>query len=75
MDYPEDLIIYYSKRYDVVVAAGMPSWPNFVEFDDEAIALPNVGSNIECGTGFVGGIVSDTLNIVDTCTRVSINNL
>ena len=62
---------FYIMRYDIVVAAGMSDWPKFAKLDDEAIALPSVATNVRGGTGFLGGIVSDTLNISDTCTPVT----
>ena len=49
--------------YKLMIAAGTDQWPDFIALDDEAAALPNVATNVTGGTGFVGGIVSDTLTI------------
>ena len=48
-------------RGSVVIAAGTANWPNFLELDAEAAALPNVASNIDGGVGLLGGIVTDTV--------------
>lgn len=65
---------YYIVRYDIVVAEGMPSWPDFANLDPEMVALPHMATNINGGVGYLAGIVSDTLNISDTCTVVSTDN-
>lgn len=49
--------------YDLVIVAGSSNWPNFLKLDREAVALPDVATNVENGTGLLGGIVSDTLNL------------
>ena len=50
-------------NYELMVAAGTDQWPDFMNLSDEALAIPDVASNVEGGTGFLGGIVSDTLTI------------
>lgn len=50
-------------RSEVMVAAGTPQWPDFLHLDEEAVALPQVASNIEGGVGLLGGIVTDTVTI------------
>lgn len=62
MEYPttRDFTI---TAYKLMVAAGTDQWPDFISLDDEAAALPDIATNVEGGTGFVGGIVSDTLTI------------
>jgi len=70
LNYPENKD-YSILRYDVVVAAGMPSWPNYADLDPEEVILPDVATNVNNGVGYLGGIVSDTLNMIDTCTRVA----
>lgn len=65
---------YFILNYDVVVAEGMPNWPNYANLDPEAVALPDVATNINGGVGYLGGIVSDTLNIINTCTKVTTDN-
>ena len=49
------------RKIEVVVAAGTPDWPEFLALDLETETLPNVASNVEDGTGLLGGIVSDTV--------------
>lgn len=49
----------------VVVAAGSPSWPDFIGLDYEAQAIPGTASNIEGGVGLLGGAVTDTVLIYE----------
>ena len=70
LNYPENKD-YSILRYDVVVAAGMPSWPNYADLDPEEVILPDVATNVNNGVGYLGGIVTDTLNVIDSCTRVA----
>lgn len=41
----------------LAMAAG-PEWPDFEEFDEETLALPDVYSNVENGVGYLGGVTS-----------------
>lgn len=50
-------------RSEVVVAAGTQQWPDFLHLDEEAVALPQVASNIEGGAGLLGGILTDTVTV------------
>lgn len=50
-------------RIEVVVAAGSPDWPAFLNLDLETELLPGVASNVEGGVGFVGGAVTDTVRV------------
>lgn len=70
LNYPENKD-YSILRYDVVVASGMPNWPNYADLDPEEAILPNVATNVNNGVGYIGGIVTDTLTMIDTCTRVA----
>lgn len=48
-------------KVEVVVAAGSPSWPDFIGLEEEEIAVPGNTSNIEGGVGLLGGVVTDTV--------------
>lgn len=48
-------------KIEVMVAAGNSDWPDFMSLDPETAALPDVASNVEGGTGLLGGIVTDTV--------------
>ncbi|MGI9175800.1 MAG: hypothetical protein ACR2GR_10835 [Rhodothermales bacterium] len=50
---------------DLAVASAGPDWPDFATIDRETLALPDVIGNVEQGVGFVGGIVSKTVRILD----------
>lgn len=52
-------------RVKVVVAAGSPSWPEFIGLADEAQAIPGTASNIEGGVGLLGGVVTDTVLVYE----------
>lgn len=62
---------YALLSYKLVIAQGQYNWPDFTKFDREAVALPNIASNVKKGVGYLGGIVSDTLSMVKSCTRVT----
>lgn len=47
----------------VMVAAGTPDWPDFLNLDAEATALPDVASNVKGGVGLLGGVITDTVSI------------
>lgn len=49
------------QRIEIVVAAGNPDWPDFMRLDWETETLPGVASNVEGGTGLLGGVVTDTV--------------
>lgn len=49
-----------AERIEVVVAAGDPDWPDFMGMAWETEVLPDVASNVEGGTGLLGGVVTDT---------------
>lgn len=40
----------------LVIAQGSEDWPDLTELSDLEIAIPNIASNVENGTGFIGGI-------------------
>lgn len=48
-------------KIEVVIAAGNPDWPDFMSMDWETVALPGGASNVEGGSGLLGGIVTDTV--------------
>lgn len=48
-------------KIEVMVAAGSPSWPDFLSLDEETAAVPGTASNIEGGVGLLGGVVTDTI--------------
>lgn len=41
----------------LAMSAG-PEWPDFEDFDEETMALPDVYSNVANGVGFLGGVTS-----------------
>lgn len=51
------------EKIEVMVAAGSPSWPDFLRMDRPTEMLPGVASNVEGGVGFLGGIVTDTVQV------------
>ena len=51
---------------DLAAASAGPEWPDVATIDPETLALPDVIGNVEQGVGFVGGIVSKTVRILDT---------
>ena len=44
------------RSAEVVVAATTAAWPDVLELDPEAAALPGTITNVEGGVGFVGGV-------------------
>lgn len=54
---------YVVMFYDVVIAAGSPQWPEFHKLNTQAVALPDVASNVKQGVGLLGGIITDTVNV------------
>lgn len=62
LEYPETRE-FTITNYKMVIAAGTDQWPDYIELGQEAVGLPNVATNVEGGTGFLGGIISDTLTI------------
>jgi len=56
-------VAYTVSKINVVIAAGNADWPNFLELDNETVAHPGTASNVEGGTGLLGGIVSDTVHV------------
>ncbi len=50
-------------KIEIVVAAGTQDWPDFLNLDIEAAALPDVASNVEGGVGLLGGVITDTIAI------------
>ncbi len=40
----------------VLIAAGGPDWPDFLNIDDETLALADAVTNVENGVGFIGGV-------------------
>lgn len=73
-DYPSSKT-FTIVRSEVVVAAGTPQWPDFLRLDEEAMGLTQTASNIDGGTGLLGGIFTDTLTIetnsAEPCYRSS----
>lgn len=61
-EYPEGRTFTLVK-VNVIVAAGNPDWPDFLTLDEESVAHPGIASNVEGGTGLLGGIVSDTVEV------------
>lgn len=47
----------------VVIAAGTPNWPDFLNLDAEAAALPDVASNVDGGVGLLGGVITDSVEV------------
>mgnify|MGYP000265213502 CR=1 FL=1 len=72
MDSNPNVIKYYITKYDVGVAGGNAGWPNYLDLNPEEVALPEVATNINNGVGYLGGIVSDTLNMLSTCSEVTV---
>jgi len=62
MEYPPNRE-FTITNYRMMIAAGTDQWPDFIALDQEAAGLPDVATNVEGGTGFLGGIISDTLTI------------
>lgn len=51
------------KTIKVMVAAGIPSWPEFLRLEETTELLPGMVSNVEDGVGVVGGIMTDTVTV------------
>lgn len=62
MEYPPNRT-FTITNYKMMIAAGTEQWPDFITLGQEAVGLPDVATNVKGGTGFLGGIVSDTLTI------------
>lgn len=64
-------------KSEAIIAAGNAEWPDFLSLDQEAVALPQVASNIDDGAGLLGGILTDTItvetNSADPCYNSSKN--
>lgn len=60
--YPEGRTFTLVK-VNMIVAAGNPDWPDFLNLDEETTAHPDTATNINGGSGLLGGIVSDTVQV------------
>ncbi len=47
---------YRIVRKTLVIAQGSEDWPDLTELSDLETAIPNIASNVENGTGYIGGI-------------------
>lgn len=53
-------------KKEVIVATGSKDWPDYTGLSEQEMALPGLTSNIENGTGFVGGIAKRSVPM-ETC--------
>jgi hypothetical protein len=54
----------FARSYaDLVVAAGGPGWPEWVNAPLNELGRPDAFSNVEGGHGFLGGIYPDTVEV------------
>lgn len=57
---------FYIVKKELIVATGSKDWPDYKGLSDQEMALPGLNSNVENGTGFVGGIAKRTVPM-ETC--------